>query len=185
MTRGLTAGNVTEIAKQAVQPVLFIDMDFDSAALRVWSGVGSISWDSKTWLGAGHMGSISTIKETESIQAETLVLKLDGISSADIAITLTEPYQGRDVTVWLGFILNDAIIADPQQMFSGRMDVMEIDEGPETSSISVTVESRIIDLLKQKEWRYTHEDQQVDYPGDLGLEFVVDLQNKEFRWVPS
>ncbi len=185
-SRELTSDVTAEIAKTVVQPIVLVEMAFDSGTLRMWSGGGDLYWNSLTWLGAGELGSVSEIKETEDVQANGITLSLTGIPSEYISLALSESYQGRTVTVWLGFLDSALeVISDPKQIFSGRMDVMEISEGAETSSISIAVESRMIDLLKSREWRYTHEDQQIDYPGDMGLEFVSDLQNKEIKWVAS
>ena len=185
-SRGLTTAVSKEIAKQAIQPIVFVELEFDSATLRVWSGYGSLTWNSLTWLGSGDLGSISAVEETEELTAKGITLELAGVPSENIALALTEKYRGRPAKIWLGFLdANLDVIANPKRIFSGRMDVMVIDEGPETSTIAVTVESRLIDLLKTRERRYTHEDQQIDFPGDMGLEFVSDLQNKDVRWVPS
>ena len=59
---------------------------------------------------------------------------------------------------------------------------MKIDEGPETATIALNLENRLIVLDRAKERRYTHEDQQLSFAGDLGFEFVPDLQDKEIIW---
>ncbi len=185
-SRNLTTGMTTEIAKPEVAPIVFVELAFDSDTLRVWSGYGSLSWSGNTWLGSGDMGSLSAVTETEELTANGVTLSLSGIPSENIALALTEKYRGRPGKIWLGFLnAAMAVIANPKQVFSGRMDVMVIDEGAETSTISISLESRAIDLLRTRERRYTHEDQQIDFPGDMGLEFVSDLQNKDVRWVPS
>jgi hypothetical protein len=46
----------------------------------------------------------------------------------------------------------------------------------------LTAESRLIDLERSRERRYTSEDQKIDYPNDKGLEFIADLQDKEIVW---
>jgi len=67
-------------------------------------------------------------------------------------------------------------------MFSGRMDTMSIKDSGDTANISLTAESRLIDLERSRERRYTSEDQKIDYPNDKGLEFIADLQNQEIVW---
>ena len=185
MGRELTTEMAAASAAKNVAPFALVEMIFDSDTLRLWSGTGTLTWNGFYWLGAGDLGKISAITETETMQAEGLILELSAIPSENIALALTEPYQGRIVKVWLGALNGQTIINAPKQIFAGRMDVMEIIESGELSTISVAVESRIIDLLKTRERRYTHEDQQIDYPGDLGLEFVASLQNKEIEWEPS
>jgi hypothetical protein len=186
MARTATAAMVTEAAKASVAPVFFVEMDFVSGFVRVWSGYGSISWDAKTWLGAGHLISIDTLSEGVDFVANGANLKLSGIPSEMIAIALGEQYQGRDATIYLGLLDSaGAVIADPLSIFAAKMDTMEIEEGGDTSSIIVRVESHAISLKRAHEWRYTHEDQLIDYPADRGLEYVAGLQDKELIWKPG
>ena len=62
------------------------------------------------------------------------------------------------------------------------MDLMSIDDSGDTANINVTAESRLIDLDRTRERRYTSEDQKIDFPNDKGLEFIADLQDKEIVW---
>jgi hypothetical protein len=55
-------------------------------------------------------------------------------------------------------------------------------DGAERCEIQITYESRLIDLNRAREWRYTHESQQQISPGDLGFEYVAGLQEREIRW---
>jgi hypothetical protein len=62
------------------------------------------------------------------------------------------------------------------------MDTMGIEDSGDTANIGLTAESRLIDLERSRERRYTSEDQKIDYPNDKGLEFIADLQDKEIVW---
>ena len=62
------------------------------------------------------------------------------------------------------------------------MDLMTIEDGGETASISVTAESRLIDLNRAKERRFTDNDQKIDYPDDKGLQHIQGLQEKQISW---
>ena len=62
------------------------------------------------------------------------------------------------------------------------MDIMKIDEGAESANITLNLENRLIALDRAKNRRYTHEDQQERFSGDLGFEFVPDLQDKQIIW---
>ena len=42
--------------------------------------------------------------------------------------------------------------------------------------------NRLIDLEKPNESRYTSEEQKRLFSGDLGLDFVTDLQDKDINW---
>ncbi len=185
MARTLTTAMQTEVGADAVSPVFFVELDFASGFVRVWSGYGSIVWGGKTWTGAGTLMAIEPLGESVDFVANGANLKLNGIPSDMIAIALGQTYQGRDATIHLGFLdAAGAVIADPIQLFAAFMDTMEIDEDGETASIIVRIESQAVSLKRAKVWRYTHEDQQIDYPGDRGFEYVAGLQDKNIQWKP-
>jgi hypothetical protein len=184
--RTLTAGIISEINADTVRPVMLVELDFSSGYVRCWTGYGPLTWDSKTWTGTGTLGKVSDIGETASFQANGVGLQLDGIPSAMLSIALGEHYQSRPARVWLAFLTEaGAVIADPFLIFSGVMDTMQIAEGGEVASITLQTESRAIDLKRSKERRFTHDDQQIDYPGDLGFEYVAALQDKQVIWKPA
>ncbi|MCH8189644.1 MAG: hypothetical protein IIB66_13285 [Proteobacteria bacterium] len=183
MTRTVTAAVVTEVQKAKTRPILFVEMDFTSGFVRMWTGIGDFSWDGKTWNGVGDLLGISPVEETDELRSAGLVVQLSGIPSALLATALGEDYQGRSGKVWLGFLDDDyVLIDDPVLQWAGRMDVMEIDEGAETSVISVRIESNFAALKRANERRYTREDLQIDFPGDKGLDFIAALQDKQLVW---
>lgn len=181
--RGLTGSVQTEIAKSEVGVALFVELDFLSGFTRIWTGLGDRSWDSKTWLGTGTLGSVSIVQETIAIRANSVQFQLTGVPTSVISIALAEVYQGRSAKMWLGFIdSSDAVIADPVQVFGGKMDVMAIqDDGPE-ATVVLSAESELADLDRARIRRYTDEDQHIDFPSDQGFKFVNGLQDKKIYW---
>lgn len=185
MSRDITSSVSTALVADNVKLALLFQADFDSGTTRAWTGLGDLSWNSQTWSGTGNYLTIGGIEETNEIKATGTTVTLSGIPSELISIALSEDYQGRLLTVWLAlFNSSNAIIADPIQVFSGRMDVMEIQEGGETAAITVTVENRLIDLERPRTRRYTNEDQKINYPADKGFEFVPSIQEKQIIWGP-
>jgi hypothetical protein len=184
MARDLNSAFANAIIEPVVAPVFFFKAQFDSGSVLAWSGYGDISWGGDTYLGIGDFGGVDKVDETSDVRANGVTLTLSGIPSQLLAIALTEPYQGRPCTLFLGALnlTSGAIIGTPYPLISGRMDVMTIEEGADTGTITLTVENRLIELFRTKERRYTHEDQQIDFPGDLGLEYVAGLQEKPINW---
>ena len=37
--------------------------------MRLWTGVGTISWDGQTWIGAGNILGLTAIEETVEVRA--------------------------------------------------------------------------------------------------------------------
>jgi len=183
MTRTLDADILTELPKANIQVALLVALDFESGFVRVWSGIGTLSFESQTFNGVGHLGSIAPIQESgAAVRANAITLQLSGIPSSLLSVALGSHYQGRNAKIWLGFFTTAWVLLDCAILFAGRMDTMQIDEGPETSTITLTAESHLADLKRPRVRRYTNEDQQQLYPGDLGFQYVESLQNAEIAW---
>ncbi len=184
MSRSLTAAVATELQKGRIHPHALVHFAFDSGAVRFWSGIGDLVWSGHTYVGAGSLGSVGAVEESASIRAAGAAFKLSGIPSSLVSIALAEHYQGRGCTMWLAFFDDaGALIADPVQVFSGRVDVMQITDAGETADIKLTAENRLVDFERPQETRYyTDQDQQREYPGDKGFEFVTAIQEAVIVW---
>jgi len=156
---------------------------FASGSVRLWTGAGFLDWDGRLWTGLGQLLSVSAITETDEVAAGGTAITLSGVPLATIEAAIAEARQGLPGRIWLG-LMTDAgeIIPDPLRLFSGRLDVPEIREDEATATVTLSYESRLIDLTRPREWRYTHESQQALFPGDRGLEFVTAIQEKEITW---
>lgn len=186
MSRDLTASMITEVTGLELSPAIFLKAEFDSGDLLLWSGVGDKVFNSETYVGAGNLLGISEIDEMMGVEAKGATFVLSGLNSSVLSLALTEDYQDRPLTVWLATLDSDGdIIADPVILFKGKMDVAQIDEGGETGTASMSVESDLIDLKRARVRRYTSEDQKQEYSADVGLDFVVGLQDKEITWGKS
>jgi hypothetical protein len=103
--------------------------------------------------------------------------------STSIAVALTNLQQGKPGRVWLGLFTPDwQIIDDPYELQAGGLDVMPIDEGGDTCTISVRYESEFADLDRARDRRLTHEDQQIDHAGDTGFRYMQKLQDASLIW---
>lgn len=173
----------TSLEAANVIPVMFVSLDFASGLVNVHSGVGSISFGSLTFLGLGTLGSVKQIDEGSELQAYGVEMRLRGIPNNLISAALTEHYQGRDAKIWLGTLSPSyALLDTPSIVFAGRMDNMQIQLGPETSEIALSVENRLVDWDRPRIRRYNNADQQAEYPGDLIFEFAEQMVNKTLFW---
>jgi len=182
MSRSVTSAMNTELTATSLEPFFAIDLDFDGGNVLLWTGYGEITFGGDTFTGGGDILSISDINETAEIQAAGVTIGLSGVPSSLISSALNETYQGRSCKIYFGTLSSGAVVADPYLIFSGRMDVMTIDDSGDTCDIALQAENRLIDLDRARSRRYTSEDQKIDYPNDKGLEFIADLQDKEIIW---
>lgn len=182
MARTLTPAVDSALAAGHVPLVLLVELDFPSQFLRLNNSAVNFSWNGHDWLGVGRLGSIEPVKEGADLSARGLALRMSGIDPASIALALGTQYQGRSCRVWAAPLsAQHAIIADPVLIFWGRLDTMDI-EVSDTATITVNAESRLADWDRPRVRRYNHEDQQIDFPGDKGFEFVPQMVTKELRW---
>ena len=72
--------------------------------------------------------------------------------------------------------------ANFSELFSGYMDQMNIEETSDTSTIQLLVENKLVDLERARVARFTSGYQKSIYAGDLGFDFVEDLQDKQISW---
>jgi hypothetical protein len=187
MARSITTAFNNAVTSQVVRPLLACELEFSTGTLRFWNGYGDLvmtaGGSSNTFTGLGDLMNVSAISESDQVEAVGAQLSLTGIKSSLISAALSANYTNRNASIFLGlFDTNKAVIADVYTLFKGKMDIMKIDEGPETATIALNLENRLIVLDRAKERRYTHEDQQLSFAGDLGFEFVPDLQDKEIIW---
>lgn len=183
MTRSLSAGMQTAVEGSVVSPFLLVDLDF-SSPIYLWTGFGDLTHDDNDYIGVGELLGINAIEESQDLGAKGVDINLSGINGTTLLNkALTEEYQGKDVTIKLGaFDSSGNIISSPIIIFSGFMDVMTIDEGSETSTISLTVENKLIQLSRSNVRRYTDQDQKKDHPNDDGFEYVTIMAEKDIEW---
>lgn len=198
MSRGLSDTYVTSSAA-IVYPAVAVYMDFagvdgsgnitGSAPVRLWSGQEdkffNDDFGSGSYTGAGTLGTISAINETTEVASKQVSLTLSGIPNEYVALALANPYRDRPVSIEGLFFNEDYTSYEQVTIFRGRMDQMTINDGEETSNIILKCESRLVDLNRFHDVRYTDEAQRTINPDDNGLVFISSLFNKSIYWGAS
>ena len=183
MSRDITPAFAAALSDTELRPVIFFEGQFTTGPVRLWSGLGEIDWNGKTWSGAGTLLGLGAIDETGEVVAGGTAVSLSGVPLDMVQMAIVEARQGLPGRVWIGLRTQaGAIIADPVQAFSGRLDVPEIKDDAESCTITISYESRLIDLTVARSWRYTHESPPALHPGDLGFEYVTAIQDREITW---
>lgn len=182
MSRDIAANMLAAIDEAEVILRWVGEFDFSSGFVRVWTGYGDLTWDSKTWLGIGGFGSIGEIQESEEIRANGISVTLSGVVNELLPKVLGERYHNRSAKIWLMALNSSGVVADPVRVFTGRMDTAHVSEGKDTGSITMTLESRMADLRRHKGRRRTDQDQRLIDPDDTGLRYTAGLQNAELFW---
>lgn len=193
MTREMTPEAALAIQQPIIRPVTLVFLDFPDEPIYVSSHTAPISFDGNIFLGVGDLGTVTAVEETASLKASKVDLTLSGIPRVDeqgtvlfsaIQTVLSKQYQGRPVKIWQAFMSTTTwqLIADPVLVWIGRMDTPQITASQSTLSVQLTAEHELTDMDKPRVRRLTNSDQQYDYPGDRGLEYIPALQEKEIVW---
>ena len=205
MSRDLSTITIDNISQDVVYPFFAVELKFDGDnVLRLWTGQGTLVLDDGTnWVGTGNLLNISAIEETSELAVKGATLTLSGVPSEVLSLALSEPYQGRVCNIYFGTFSQGSILQESSsyillqdgsrinlettdknfnEIFSGYMDQMNIEESGETSTIQLLVENKLVDLERARVARFTSGYQKSIYAGDLGLDFVEDLQDKQISW---
>lgn len=191
MSRTVPAALLTALSQSEVQPFYAVEALFDDNddtrydeggylgqnAIRLWTGYGDKTIGVDTYTGSGNVLAISGLEEANDLSAKNITITLNGIDSSLVSLALSEPYQRRLCRVYFGTDDTTAI-----EVFSGFINTMTIEDSGETSTISMTVESKLVALERASNRRYTHENHVARHSGDTFFSFVADMQDKEVVW---
>lgn len=191
MSRTVPAALLTALSQPEVQPFYAVEALFDDTddtrwdesgyaaenAIRLWTGYGEKTIASNTYTGSGNVMSISGFEEVADLAAKNITITLNGVDSSLVSLALSEPYQRRLCRVYFGTDDTTAI-----EVFTGFMNTMSIEDSGETSTITLTVESKLVALERASNRRYTHENHVARHSGDTFFSYVADMQDKDIVW---
>lgn len=190
MPRNLSPAIVSAVAATQKRIAWFIEIVFESSTVYAWSGLGAITpagpaWDpgatfpyGQQFIGVGWLGKISSLPQNTEMTAENMRLTLSGIPSTLAGDAINSVRLFGSVTLWMAFLdQNNNVIPDPLQMWQGATDVPTLSDGADTCTLDITVENSLLALNQSSNRRYTTLDQQLDFPGDAGFDFLSAMQD--------
>jgi hypothetical protein len=178
MSRTVPAALLTALAQPEVQPFYAVEMLFDAGPVRLWTGYGNRSLVENSYIGAGTLLNIQGLGEVADLSAKSITISLSGVAASLVSLALQEPYQRRVCRVYFGAV----DVADVVEVFSGQLNTMSIEDSGETSTISVLVDSKLVELERASNRRYTSENQKSRFAGDTFLDYVSAIQDAEIVW---
>lgn len=173
-------------ALEADQQILFLAVkaEFDTETLYVWSGDGDLVVEGgNTYTGLGTLLNIQETEEDLELSSKNLTVSLAGMDSTVLDLALTENYQNRFITLYLGVLSGKTdTTMGTVTLFKGRMVSMQINDDPNGSTITVSAENRLVDLQKPCNLRYTNESQKFINSTDTCFSRVANMADKEIFW---
>lgn len=181
MTRGLATSDHTA---EVVRPVALLYLDLPSGAIRVNSSDRTISYGGNDYTGVGNLGAISDVEDVAEVQAANVTVTMSGLNTTLLSSVFTDHYQGRPAIIYLGFLDSSyALTAGGVfELFTGRIDYMELSTDESTSAITCHLENELVDWERPNVLRFNNETQQMLYAGDKGLEYVEQMVENEIKW---
>jgi len=187
--RDIAVANATGFSSRVVRALLFVRLDFLGGVERYHTEIGPKTathpiYGAEVYTGLGDFGGLSSaVKESIDSAPAGLSVSLTGIRSSLITSTLTDDYFRRSAEVMIG--LEDetgTLLANPEILFSGYMDKVDIALGKRTGQMTMNLESRGTNLLRSSDWRFTDEDKQIEVSGDLFAEYIYRMADLQLVW---
>ena len=190
MPRNLSPAVSNAAASAQKRLAWFLEIVFANETIYCWTGMAPVTpagpaWDSgssfpygQKFIGVGWLGRVSDLPQNSELTAENIRLSLSGIPTELVADAINGVRFSGSATLWLAFLdQNNNVIPDPLQMWQGETDVPTLTEGANTCTLDITVENSLIALNLASNRRFTTLDQQLDYPGDSGFDYVTAMQD--------
>lgn len=181
--QGLDSSIVNRLGADEQAIFLAVKAEFDTDDIRVWTGIDDLTINSETYTGAGTLLSIGNVEENLELSSSSLNVSLSAMDNTVLTYALSENYQNRNISLFLGYVMGGTNeVAGTITLFKGRMTNLIISDTPDGSTVSVQAESRLVDLDRPSNFRYTKESQNFLHSGDTGFNRVSSLQDKEIIW---
>lgn len=182
--RVLSAPALAALQGRALPLAVLVEMEL-SSPLYLNTASLDLILSGVTYYGTRGLGTIDPVQETPA-EVRALKFTLSGISIASVALALTEPVQGKSVTIKLAvFDPTTYQVLDVRTRWAGRLDVLTLDDGGSTGTLTVTAEHAGIDLVRPGSSLYTDTEQQRLVPGDLAFQFLNDQVEQRIIWPAS
>ena len=182
MARNLDPNMQAALSAGVVCPAILAQLTFASGTQYVWTGIGPLVYSAQTFTGVGSLANLGSIAEGIEVKADGTTVGLSGIDAGLYADCLEEIQIGATAKIWFALLTQGIVIGTPYLLFSGLIDQPTIEEGAEDITISLALESRLTNLQRASQRRYTSADQRTYYPTDTGFAFVEILNDIALVW---
>lgn len=138
-----------------------------------------VDYNGHTYVPMWGLLSIDNITETAD-SAQGMRLVFSGVTGAAIAAAQTEEVQGCACELHLAVIDGGALLVD-EGVWIGEMDVMTAEDDTEPR-VTITAEHQMTLWERAAPVLCSDAAQQAEYPGDLGCEYVAQMETASIAW---
>lgn len=181
--QGIDTAIANRLSQDHNEGFFALKAEFDTDDILIWTGTDDLVIGGETYTGAGSLIQISNIEDTVELKSSGMMVTISGMDSTVLNYALTENYQNRSITLFMGFTMGGANeVAGVLTLFKGRMTNMTISDSPDGATIALSAENRLIDLKRPSNLRYTKNSQKYIDSTDTGFNRVNKIQDMEIVW---
>jgi hypothetical protein len=181
--RNLDPAFKAQLTQSVFAPVLFVMLTFRSSVQYLCSTPFNITWNGQVFKGLGTLGGISATQEGTEVQADGISLTLSGLDPVIASECESDIQPLAPAQCWLGCMSQGQLVGTPYLFFSGVVDTPILTVTPQTLSITLKLENRMLLLNRASSRRYTSADQHASgYADDTAFSWVESLNDISLKW---
>ncbi len=183
MSRTTDVQLLSTIQAEKLDWAYMLALHFEGDPVYVWSGSGDLTWDGKTWIGTGDVGSLSGVSETDAMSNTVIEATLSHLEPEHLQEIINFDPVGRSFDLHLAFFENDQ--RSPYKVLTltaGVVDGISVVDG-QVGMIKLKLVSEMALMRRFHLFRMDDQHQQYLFPGDKGCEYVTSL-DEEIIWGP-
>lgn len=182
--RALSAPTLAALSSGSLAIVQLVYMGFSTTPIALNMSTWDLVWEGVTYKGAYGLGTVSAIVDKPG-EIQGMTFELHGVDAAKISLALDDVdiVQGTPCVIRTAIIetVNYTILEAPIE-WTGTLDAMSIAEDGGQATITVSAESRAVDLLRGTPSFYNDPDQRAINAADGSFSYVVDQIDKPVVW---
>lgn len=168
------------LASGSLNVAVLIELDFAApyGTQRYTSWSSDIPLDGVTYKGIGHILAVPTVKASAEAGHDTHTLAISSADMSVMALALgpASSYVGKRARLYTVFMTPEGLTSGVKRLyFTGQMEPVAISEEPGDGGATagrIELPLRRLGMARSRNAegiRMTHAQQQIDYPGDMGL----------------
>lgn len=176
-----------KLADREIAASYLVFAEFRETPRRWWHGFGTVRLAGHDWIGTGELIGIEGLEQPVGTAAPKTTFTLSGIDATIVQMVrqASDRVKDRRITVYVQFwdVADFMPLDQPYAVWSGKMDqISYAARGSDQRTITLTAESVWVNRKRPPYGFLTDRDQNARFPGDRGLEQVVNLVSKTVRW---
>jgi hypothetical protein len=182
--RSLSSAAIAALASGHVVLATLVKMQFPGGTIALNSSNMDLAWNGDTYLAAAGLGDIDPISDRPGdMPGMRFTLQKVDASLISLALDDRAQVQGTPIAIYTAILDNATYqIVEVETDWVGLADTMPITEDGKTATITLTAESKAVDLLRGQSLTYTDAAQKTQYTADRAFEYVPDQANKPVVW---